>query len=110
MGTTFAMNTSNPGEAVDLVIASEAAAEESVYLALFKVTAIADLESPERAVEWAQSLLEDEQLRAAFVAGVESELAASRRSPRFPAAHSRVFRRVRDQPPLDPAMPLLRFG
>jgi len=57
----------------------ESFAYESLYLALFKVTAIADLESPERAVEWAQSLLEDEQLRAAFVAGVASELTAPRR-------------------------------
>ena len=89
-----------------MVIASKLseAADESVYLALFKVTAIADLDSPERALEWAQSLLEDEQLRAAFVAGVVSELVSSRR--RRAARGIRRFDRV----PLDPEMPVLHFG
>ena len=80
------------------------AADESVYLALFKVTAIADLDSPERALEWAHSLLDDEQLRAAFVAGVESELASSKRR-----RAGRVIGRF-DRRPLDPEMPVLHFG
>ena len=49
--------------------------ETAVYLALFRIVSIADLESPERAIEWAQSVLEDDQLREAFVARASDELA-----------------------------------
>ena len=45
---------------------------ETLYYALFRVAAIADLEGPAKAVEWAQSVLDDDRLRAAFVAGVVS--------------------------------------
>jgi hypothetical protein len=90
--------------------AASSATYESIYLALFKVTAIADLESPERAVEWAQSLLEDEQLRVAFVAGVASELAASRRRRAAASVQARAARQRFDRRPLDPEMPLFRFG
>ena len=45
---------------------------EALYFALFRVTAIADLEGPVKAVEWAQSVLDDDRLRAAFVAGIVS--------------------------------------
>ena len=37
-----------------------------VHAALFKVVSTADLKDPESAVEWAQSVLDDEQLLAAF--------------------------------------------
>ena len=53
----------------------QAGMDTPVYLALFRVVAIANLESPERAVEWAQSMLEDDQLREAFVARASDELA-----------------------------------
>ena len=56
----------------------EQTTEETVYLALFRVAAIADLEGPAKAVEWAQSVLDDDRLRAAFIAGVSR--AASRRT------------------------------
>jgi hypothetical protein len=63
----------------------------SLYLALFRVAAIADLEGPERAVEWAQSVLDDDRLRAAFVAGVSRELGPAQRR-------------------VNTGIPLLRFG
>jgi hypothetical protein len=47
--------------------------ETAVYLALFRVVAIADLDSPERAVEWARTMLEDDQLLEAFVARASDE-------------------------------------
>jgi hypothetical protein len=43
---------------------------ETLYLALFRVAAIADLKGPAKAIEWAQSVLDDDRLRGAFVAGV----------------------------------------
>jgi hypothetical protein len=45
---------------------------ESLYYALFRVAAIAELEGPAKAVEWAESVLDDGDLREAFVAGVVS--------------------------------------
>jgi hypothetical protein len=39
---------------------------DAIYHAAFKMTAIADLYGPERAVEWAQSLLDDPELLQAF--------------------------------------------
>ena len=48
--------------------------DTAVYLALFRVVAIADLDSPERAVEWAKSMLDDDQLREAFIARASDEL------------------------------------
>ena len=69
----------------------------SLYLALFRVTAIADLEGPDRAVEWAQSMLDDEQLRAAFVARVADERAPARRES---------FERR----PADRGIPVIRLG
>ena len=37
-----------------------------VHAALFKVVSVADLKGSEAALEWAQSVLDDEQLLAAF--------------------------------------------
>ena len=51
---------------------------ETLYYALFRVAAIADLEGPAKAVEWAQSVLDDDRLRAAFVAGIASSEPRSR--------------------------------
>jgi hypothetical protein len=45
---------------------------EALYYVLFRVAAIADLEGPVKAVEWAQSVLDDDRLRAALVAGIVS--------------------------------------
>jgi predicted RNA polymerase sigma factor len=42
------------------------AIDQSLYLALFRLVSIADLEGPAKAVEWAQSVLDDDRLRAAF--------------------------------------------
>jgi hypothetical protein len=47
---------------------------ETLYLALFRVAAIADLKGPAKAIEWAQSVLDDDRLRAAFVAGAGARL------------------------------------
>ena len=54
----------NPGEQTT---------DKTLYLAFFRVAAIADLKGPAKAVEWAQSVLDDDRLRAAFVAGVSSK-------------------------------------
>ena len=40
-----------------------------IFHAIFRVTAIADLYGPERAVEWAETLLDDPHLLAAFARG-----------------------------------------
>jgi hypothetical protein len=55
-----------------LIDPSGQAIGESLYYALFRVAAIADLEGPAKAVAWAESILDDDQLREAFVAGVVS--------------------------------------
>ena len=44
-----------------------------VHAALFKVVAVADLNGPEAAVEWAQSVLDDDDLLAAFAARAVEE-------------------------------------
>jgi hypothetical protein len=56
----------------------------STFHAIFRLLAIADLYGPERAIEWAQTLLDDPELLAAF-----STL------PRHPAAEIAV-RRLHD--------------
>jgi len=78
------MNTTIPD-------ARSAAVDESLYLAIFRVTAIADLAGPVRAVEWAQSLLDDEQLRAAFISGVSSEWASRTRESEEPGGAVHAF-------------------
>ena len=37
--------------------------ERAVYFTLFKITSTAELAGPERAVDWAESVLEDADLR-----------------------------------------------
>jgi hypothetical protein len=47
-------------------VTESASVSTGVYAALFKVVSSADLSGPEAAVEWAQSVLDDQQLLAAF--------------------------------------------
>jgi hypothetical protein len=42
-------------------------AREAVYYALFRLVEIAELHGPETAVDWAQSALDEEQLRDGLV-------------------------------------------
>jgi hypothetical protein len=39
-----------------------------IYYALFKVVSVSDLAGPEKAIEWAQSALDDEVLLRSFAA------------------------------------------
>jgi hypothetical protein len=59
------------------------ALEVGLYHALFKICALSDLDGPERSLEWAQSLVDDEQLLAAFADNVREavETHKPRRGP-----------------------------
>jgi hypothetical protein len=58
-------------------------ASDAVYLALFRVVEIAELHGEKTAVEWAQSALEEEQLREGLVNRVRQG-----REARRPAANT----------------------
>lgn len=47
----------------------------SVFYALFRVVEIEELSGPEKAVEWAQAMVEEPDLRTAFSEGVLNALA-----------------------------------
>lgn len=51
--------TEPPGQELDVVA-------EGVFYALFRVVEIEELSGPEKAVEWARSVVEDADLRLAF--------------------------------------------
>ena len=42
------------------------ACADAIFRTVFRVTSIADLYGPDRAIEWAQSLLDDPELLSAF--------------------------------------------
>jgi hypothetical protein len=50
------------------VITRSAPVADALYLALFRIVAIAELEGAARAIEWADAMLDDEHLRRAFIA------------------------------------------
>lgn len=50
---------------------------EAIFRAVFRLTAIADLYGPDRAVEWAQTLLDDPDLLRAFAHPPHSASSAS---------------------------------
>jgi hypothetical protein len=47
--------------------------ERAIYFTLFKITSTAELAGAERAVDWAESVLEDEDLLRSFAAGTREE-------------------------------------
>jgi hypothetical protein len=47
-------------------MAESESVSRGVHAALFKVVAVADLQGPEAAVEWAQSVIEEPKLLSAF--------------------------------------------
>ena len=47
---------------------------EGIFLALFKVTAVADLAGPEKAVEWAREAQSDRRMLDALAAGTRRAL------------------------------------
>jgi hypothetical protein len=47
-------------------MAESESVSRGVHAALFKVVAVADLQDPEAAIEWAQSVIDDPELLAAF--------------------------------------------
>jgi hypothetical protein len=47
-------------------VAESDSVSAGVHAALFKVVATADLKGPDAAVEWAESVLDDRELLAAF--------------------------------------------
>jgi len=62
-------------------------ASEAVYIALFRMVEVAELEDPQSAVAWAERALASEDLRRGIVDGVKErmadrELAASARFAR----------------------------
>ncbi len=62
--------------------APEDAGAEAIYRAAFRMTAVADLYGPDRAVEWAQSLLDDPDLLRAFArSGPARETALEEAAP-----------------------------
>jgi hypothetical protein len=63
---------------------------DGIFRAVFRLIAISDLYGPERAVEWAQSLLDDPELLSAFAHASErrtAEITIRRlaRRPDFPS-------------------------
>lgn len=94
----------------EIATARRAGIAEGLHFALFRITAIAELAGPAKAVEWGQSVLDDDELREAFIAGVAGELAARTHAgskldgggPRF------GFARVRRRQGIEP--PLIRLG
>jgi len=87
-----------------------AAIAEGLHFALFRITAIADLVGPAKAVEWGQSVLDDDELRAAFVAGVSSELVSRARRDTKGAGAGRRFRIARAGRRQTEDPPLIRLG
>jgi hypothetical protein len=49
-------------------------ASQSVFYALFRVIEIEELSGPEKAVEWARAMVDEPELRGAFVDGVQRAL------------------------------------
>ena len=54
---------------------------QAIFYVLFRMGAIEDLAGPERALEWARSMVEDDELRHAFSARLLEDLDARKRLP-----------------------------
>jgi hypothetical protein len=72
------MENRRPGYTVGM--AESESVSRGVHAALFKVVSVADLQGPEAAVEWAQSVIEQPQLLAAFAERAVREEEARRTS------------------------------
>ena len=64
----------------------QGACARTIYNVMFRLTSISDLYGPDKAVEWAQSVLEDPQLRAGFARSREAAATPQPPSAATPAA------------------------
>jgi hypothetical protein len=94
----------------EIAAVRRAAIAEGLHFALFRITAIAELAGPAKAVDWGQSVLDDDELRAAFVAGVSGELAARARAGTKRVGAGQRFRLARVSRRQTPDPPLVRLG